>query len=322
MAPKFIKTSVRKNENLGERLSKKRAALGYGIKDVERAIRIRAKHIEYIENSQWEKLPPDVYVRGFLKSYASFLNLNTDKVLTLYLKEKGLNEHIDRAGKKEEKPKRKTRRSRFVLTPKKITITSLILVGAAILGYVGWQVSLLAAPPKLEVISPTDNSKVFEEEIVVEGSTDIGADVFINEVPIGVSPEGEFKEKISLEEGKNLIRIKALNRLERAREITLTVVAEIPEIAENKQAPEELLVMKIEIGPEPSGLSIMADGKNVTLEKDKLLPGSTQTVRAKETITVEASNSGSVRIFLNDKDLGRLGDSDETVEKIFTRKDL
>ena len=124
MSPKFVKTSVRKNESLGERLSKKRVSLGYEIKDVERTIRIRAKHVEYIENSDWEKLPPDVYVRGFLRSYAHFLKLDPDKVVGLYLKEKGLTENVKKLIDKTEVAKKKTKKPYVIITPKRLTLSS------------------------------------------------------------------------------------------------------------------------------------------------------------------------------------------------------
>jgi cytoskeletal protein RodZ len=72
VTPKFIRTSVPEKETLGEKLAKKRAALGYDLKEAERATRIRAKYIEFLESGRYEKLPPDVYVQGFLKIILPF----------------------------------------------------------------------------------------------------------------------------------------------------------------------------------------------------------------------------------------------------------
>lgn len=323
MTPKFTKTSVRKNENLGEKLSKKRASLGYDIRDVERAIKVRAKHIEYIENSQWEKLPPDVYVRGFLKSYARFLRLNPDKVIILYLKEKGVEENVSKATKKDNTKIHKPKTPKVIITPKKLTIASFILIATLVIGYIGWQVSILAAPPKLEIKSPTDNVKITDDSVIVEGLTDAGADVFINNVPIGVTPEGSFKENVSLQEGVNLIKIKAINRLERETEVTRTIVADLAEIETNGDQKDNELTMKIKIGPGSTSLYVEVDGKAVSTEEDNImLAGSTQIIKAKKTITLNASNAGSVRIILNNKDLGTLGKSEKEVKKTYTLEDI
>ncbi|MBW6431816.1 helix-turn-helix domain-containing protein [Patescibacteria group bacterium] len=320
MTPKFIKTAVRKSENLGEKLSKKRVSLGYEIKDVERAIKVRAKHLEYIENSEWDKLPPDVYVRGFLRGYAKLLKLNPDKVVMIYLKEKGLKENVSKATTDIEANKNK-RQPKLVITPKRLTISSIILLGLAVFTYIGWQFSILASPPKLEVATPIDNTRVTTDKIIIEGATDAGAKVYINNFEIGVSPEGDFKESINLQDGLNLIKIKAVNRLEKETELTRTVVAEIAEIKNGDTKEEDGLTMVIEVGPGSSTVSIKADGRNISPEDDLMLPGSTQTVKAKETIILSASSGSSVRIKLNGKDLGPLSDDEKSTEKTFTKED-
>ncbi|MDD3480932.1 MAG: helix-turn-helix domain-containing protein [Patescibacteria group bacterium] len=324
MTPKFIKTSVRKSENLGEKLEKKRASLGYEIKDVERSIRIRAKHIEYIEAGEWEKLPPDVYVRGFLRSYATFLRLNPDKVILLYLKEKGLKSNVARATtvKETEPKKKKDKKPKVIITPKLIAIFSAILIGLSVLLYIGWQVSILAAPPKLEVATPSDNLKVTEDSVIIEGVTDSGANVYINNVPIGVSPEGGFKENVSLKEGVNLIKISAKNRLDKETEVTRTIVAELAEIANNEKSTPDTLSMEIEVGPDSSALYITADGKVVSGKDSVMLPGSTQKVNATKSIIVRASSPKNVRIILNGKDLGTLGTGEKEIEKEFTQESI
>lgn len=321
MSPKFIKTSVRKSENLGEKLSKKRVSLGYEIKDVERAIRIRAKHIEYIENSDWQKLPPDVYVRGFLKSYAKLLKLNPEKVVMIYLKEKGLKENVKRATTKIDSEKTKKTRPKLIITPKRITLTSIALIGLAFFVYIGWQFSNLTAPPKLEIISPEDNTRVTADKIIVEGKTDAGAKVFINNFEIPVSPEGGFKEDIILEDGLNLIRIKAVSRLERETEVTRTVVAEIAGIKETESAETDDLIITIEVGPNSTTISVLVDEQVIpTVDNEEFLAGATRTIRAKEKIEITASNGGSVRITIGGKDLGVLGKEGELTKRVFTKE--
>ena len=323
MTPKFVKTSVRKSENLGEKLSKKRVSLGYEIRDVERAIRIRSKHIEYIEAGDWAKLPPDVYVRGFLRSYARFLHLDPEKVILIYLKEKGLTENVKKVvSKKEEPPKQKFKAPKIIITPRRIAFLATGLVGFAILAYIGWQISILTAPPRLSLASPSDNVRVSDDTIIVEGKTDAGANVFINSVPIGVSPEGDFKESVSLQEGVNLIKIASENRLNKKTELTRTIVAELPTITETT-TPAEGLTMKITIGPEADSLLIKVDGKLLSDKESLMLPGAIQTLKAESSIIISASDGGQVKITLNGKNLGLLGKAGQEVKnKEFTPDSL
>ena len=197
-----------------------------------RTTRIRARHIEALESGDYSKLPPDVYVRGFLKNYSSFLKLDEAKVLKLYRKERGLAENVKKVTEPKTPIRTRKKLPRVVLTPKRIIIGSAILVALAIIGYIGWEVSILAAPPKLTIDDPADNSKVTEQAIIVSGSTDAGNDVSINDVPIGVDPSGTFKEKVSLQSGVNLIRVKAKNKLGKVAQLDRTVLAELADLTQ------------------------------------------------------------------------------------------
>lgn len=316
MAPKFIKTIVPEKENLGERLSKKRAALGFDIKEVERATRIRIKHLELIEAGKWEELPPDVYVRGFLKNYATFLRLDPNKVIKIYLKEKGLKESVKKitAAPIQSNKSKRIKSPKVIITPKRLIISSAVFAALAVVFYIGWQISILAAPPKLTLVSPSDEVRVEEDSVVVEGKTDAGADVFINNVPIGVDPDGKFKEKVSLQDGVNLIKISSKNKLNKTSHLSRTVLAELKTLTQTAPVKSQTLEMKLDIGPNSASLYIEVDGKAISDKNALMLPGSSQLIRANEKIVITASDGGSVRVNLNGKDLGLLGKSGEKVK--------
>lgn len=320
MTPKFIRTTIPEKETLGEKLAKKRAALGYDIKEAERATRIRAKHLEALESGSYDQLPPDVYVRGFLKNYAAFLKLDENKVLRLYLKEKGLAEHVKRATSPKTPLKAKSKPTRVILTPKRLAIGSAILGALAIIAYIGWEVSILAAPPTLSIQNPTDNSKTTEQSIIVTGKTDAGNDVFINEVQIGVDPDGTFKEKVSLQEGVNLIKVSAKNKLQKTAQQSRTVLAKLATVSAQKTT-QTGLAMNLSIGPSSDSLYIVVDGKPLSDKNVLMLPGSTQVINAQREIVISATDGGSVRVNLNGKDLGTLGTSGQKVSEKTYNKD-
>jgi len=61
---------------IGETLREARTAAGIQLDDAERTIRIRIRYLDALENEEWDVLPGDAYVRGFLHTYADFLGLD------------------------------------------------------------------------------------------------------------------------------------------------------------------------------------------------------------------------------------------------------
>lgn len=58
------------------------------IHDIEEATSIRALYIESIEDGNYDKLPGDVYTKGFIKNYATFLNLDAESLVKQFVDER------------------------------------------------------------------------------------------------------------------------------------------------------------------------------------------------------------------------------------------
>ena len=71
-------------ESVGEYLRRNREAQRMSIEEISRATRVPAASVERIEADQFDELPGEVFVRGFLKSYASAVRLEPDDVLARY----------------------------------------------------------------------------------------------------------------------------------------------------------------------------------------------------------------------------------------------
>lgn len=63
---------------LGKTLRDERERQKLSVNDIEQGTSIRALYIEAIENGEYDKLPGEVYTRGFIKNYAKFLGLDGD----------------------------------------------------------------------------------------------------------------------------------------------------------------------------------------------------------------------------------------------------
>ena len=75
---------------LGDTLRERRTALGMSLIQAEEATRIRAKLLEALENGEYDRLPNPGYVRGYVTSYASFLELDSASLLAMYRAETGV----------------------------------------------------------------------------------------------------------------------------------------------------------------------------------------------------------------------------------------
>ncbi len=54
------------------------------VEEISRATRVPMSSVERIEADQFDELPGEVFVRGFLKSYARSLGVSPDEVLARY----------------------------------------------------------------------------------------------------------------------------------------------------------------------------------------------------------------------------------------------
>ena len=70
---------------IGETLRKERENQKLSVQDVEKETSIRALYIEAIEQGEYDKLPGEVYAKGFIKNYANFLNLDGDALVKQFI---------------------------------------------------------------------------------------------------------------------------------------------------------------------------------------------------------------------------------------------
>ncbi len=72
---------------LGQLLLEKRQEKGLSLEQVEKATKIRGKHIKALEEGDFAALPERVYVKGLLRNYALYLGLDPKEVWELFEKE-------------------------------------------------------------------------------------------------------------------------------------------------------------------------------------------------------------------------------------------
>jgi cytoskeleton protein RodZ len=69
---------------IGEVLKSTRTRLRLDIATAEERTKIRTKYLRALENEEWDTLPGPTYVKGFLRTYASYLGLDADALVDEY----------------------------------------------------------------------------------------------------------------------------------------------------------------------------------------------------------------------------------------------
>jgi Helix-turn-helix domain/RodZ C-terminal domain len=126
---------------IGASLREARLKRGLSPADVQKAIRIRDRYLQALEEERWEQLPGDAYVKGFLRTYADFLGLDGN----LYV-----DEYNNRFAQPEEQllvPQRfrraETHRRRTALLRPALAVATLVAVVAAV---AAWQLGGSGSP--------------------------------------------------------------------------------------------------------------------------------------------------------------------------------
>lgn len=71
-------------QTIGERLEEARKKKGISIREAAEATKIRGDYLSKFENNQFDINLTELYVRGFLRTYAQFLRLPADRILNDY----------------------------------------------------------------------------------------------------------------------------------------------------------------------------------------------------------------------------------------------
>lgn len=67
--------------DIGALLKARREKLGYSLNDAAQHTRIRKTHLDSIESNRFSDLPGKVYITGFIRVYARYLDLDSDALL-------------------------------------------------------------------------------------------------------------------------------------------------------------------------------------------------------------------------------------------------
>jgi transcriptional regulator with XRE-family HTH domain len=71
-------------ESIGSILRRQRERKKLKLDEISEELRIRAQHLEALENDRFQLLPGTLYQRSFLKTYAQYLDLDQSRILKMF----------------------------------------------------------------------------------------------------------------------------------------------------------------------------------------------------------------------------------------------
>lgn len=192
---------------VGQILREERVQKGFSVDEVAKATKIRPAFIESIEKGDYNKLPPGSYTQGFVKNYASFLGLPEKETLARFRREFNAEKEFRVL------PHGLPKTQEFPLKRIRLQQTALVLgvIFLTVIVYLLFQYKYLFINPPLTIQTPEDGNRT-TSTIVVSGTTDANATVYINNDPVTVHSDGSFTKTLDLFPGKSTIVIKSINR--------------------------------------------------------------------------------------------------------------
>lgn len=204
----FVIRKFDQAQTLGEKLHAMRREANFTLAEMEEKTKIRKAFIKAFESGEYNKLPASIYARNYLKIYVRALGGDTTYFLDLFEQERGTCDFVGSS----RLPRRRTRALQFLVASKFLKVGAISLVAFAVVGYIGWQLQAIAAPPDLLVYAPNDGIMTDEAMITVSGHAEEGTQVKINGDMVLLEQSGFFEKEIALERGLNVIEVESTKR--------------------------------------------------------------------------------------------------------------
>src|SRR5437588_3454167 len=205
--------------SLGEQLRAQRERKGITLEQAAADTRIREKFLTALEAAAYPAVPGAVYTRGFLRNYAEYLELETDEMVVLFQHERG-GAPPEPTPKRSFKPYRPVVHKSLIFRPVVFVPVLIIAFVGSFLGYMYYQFTTFATPPKLEITAPSSDGLTASADLAVRGVTVPGARVTVTLIPgpdfvdIHSADDGTFGASVVLSPGSNhlLVEVQAAGK--------------------------------------------------------------------------------------------------------------
>jgi len=332
---------------LGDKLRGERATLGKTLDDIQKETRLRIEFLLGIENTDITAFPAPSFIAGYVRSYASHLNLDPDECFNQFCKESGfigLQSEID--GKKRNKVIKPTKLlDEPILNPqiqkKKInngilnnfsfsglfSLTALLVLILG-LGYGGVTVlnevqkvnlSPINQSPSVQSISSTsiDENSFFDD--VESNNTNIASNSALEEfyrptelvLPLMTPRDGPIS---AIDPAISGIYVEDKNSV-----ISEINQEDIIQVKKNPQVIKEDLPSVYVVAQKPAWVRIYEPNGNILFENILDTGQRYEVPQSAQTAMLRAGNSGSVYLMIDNNFYGPLGTATGVAKKVNLR---
>lgn len=207
-------------KTVGEILKKVRIEKKLDFEDIETATKIRKKFLIALEENDWNKMPSLPYIKGFIRSYSSYLGLKPDEMVAIFRR------HFQEQEKNRLLPSglaHPLNEPMLRFSPQIGLIGILIAFLILFFGYLFFQYTSYTNPPNLVITKPLEGEILNSNKISLAGKTDADAVVSVNNQKVALSVNGEFTTTLLLSPGVNSILIESTSKYGKKKTATRTI---------------------------------------------------------------------------------------------------
>ncbi len=254
-----------------------RETLSLHLDEVERNTHVKAHYLDALENGAMDRLPSTVQTRGMVANYASFLDMDVDKILLRFA-------DALQARHREKNPQQPGRKPNQPILSTNVSLRSFIAgdmifgIGMAILlvGFAIWGINRVVTLQSQREIQATAPS--------------------ISDILLA-SPDASLFTATS-----TLLPVESF-----PGEATATIV--IPTINVNVSVQVNLVAV------ERTYMRVIVDGE--TAFEGRVVPGNAYPFEAEEQVEILVGSGAAIRIVYNGRDLGLMGTFGQVVNNIY-----
>jgi cytoskeleton protein RodZ len=291
-------------QEIGQQLLSCRKKLAISVEDIEKLTHIRSRYLIAMEAGEFNDIPSLVQARGLLSGYSTFLNLDTDNLLSIFAdalqkrRIEMLPPELERkiANKKvvSPVPERSGIRRFFTMD---LIIGSVVIIG--LVGFGIWAAAQVMSSGNLGAVSTAPPI----------------ADVLLNNPTI--APVAQLTTTLGPTElAKNPDLIGQVPTSANSGEGASANESPTPPVPSLGNS-----AMQVYIVPNQRVFLQVTVGKKVVFS-GRTIPGNAYPFTSDERIEVVSGNAAALQIYYNQKDLGTLGLPGETLRLIFSKEGI
>ena len=280
---------------IGSTLRKEREKQKLSIRDVENETSIRSVYIEALEKGEYDKLPGEVYAKGFIKNYGNFLKLNGEELVRQFIME------ISAVAAPNENPVAENPKNSIAATNVGAKYQDKQQINSS-------TISDVENETKKYLVAAVAFIAILISGIIYNfsGSDDESISVSQNETPIVPVETQQISETPKVEE--KVVETPVAVEVQKPAEIPQPPVPEIP-VASG-------VILQATFSGD-CWTRVIVDGGMVY--EGMISAGQTFDWKGNESVNVLLGNAGAAQFVMNGQTVGAIGAYGDVVEKNFTR---